>query len=335
MRPPLRHAINDARMTDGREEIRQDCLAEYFVEREAWLRSFGMTPYTSPGDYDMSKIKKKRAEFLEEKKIDVGKLPSCEKIPGKVTASFKQHLNALKQDCLTSPNWRGACNHVRHALEQNSIEKMVVLGLGSIFSHTTEYTFWQYEMAFILAIFELVKQQAHNRRTHTPTLYFQDPKFCIADYLLLSELGGQIVEHPEAFVRHIDERALVFAKCIPLDIYFGELLQTSPAVCISSSLPAATEAALHLQSKYSEFDSDFDIRGVASRFLAKRKSVELHETMLHLFTSIPDSEHNLFGLITYGHSQLKTGHPVRSAIHKQLNGRLVLRWVTTWESLLL
>ncbi|KAG9685783.1 hypothetical protein KCU95_g12264, partial [Aureobasidium melanogenum] len=38
---------------------------------------------------------------------------------------------------------------------------------------------------------------------------------------------------------------------------------------------------------------------------------------------------------TYGHSQLETGHPVRSAIHKQLNGRLVLRWVTTWESLLL
>ncbi|KAG9632214.1 hypothetical protein KCU95_g13372, partial [Aureobasidium melanogenum] len=43
-----------------------------------------------------------------------------------------------------------------------------------------------------------------------------------------------------------------------------------------------------------------------------------------------------FGIfVTYGHSQLKTGHPVRSAIHKQLNGRLVLRWVTTWESLLL
>jgi hypothetical protein len=38
---------------------------------------------------------------------------------------------------------------------------------------------------------------------------------------------------------------------------------------------------------------------------------------------------------TYGHSQLKTGHPVRSAIHEQLNGRLVLRWVTTWESLVL
>ncbi|KAG9672483.1 hypothetical protein KCU99_g598, partial [Aureobasidium melanogenum] len=45
-------------------------------------------------------------------------------------------------------------------------------------------------------------------------------------------------------------------------------------------------------------------------------------------------EKNL-GSSTYGHSQLKTGHPVRSAIHKQLNGRLVLWWVTTWESLLL
>ncbi|KAG9548164.1 hypothetical protein KCU79_g15063, partial [Aureobasidium melanogenum] len=302
MRSPLRHVVNDARMTDGREEIRQDSLAEYFVEREAWLRSFGMTPYTSSGDYDMSRIKKKRAELLEEKKIDVDRLPSCEKIPGKVTASFKQHLNALKQDCLTSPNWRGACNHVRHALEQNSIEKMVVLGLGSIFSHTTEYTFWQYEMAFILAIFELVKQQAHNRRTHTPTLYFQDPKFCIADYLLLSELGGQIVKHPEAFVRHIDERALVFAnlhlvgKPLPLSVEPSD--KELNILTVQQSLPAATEAALHLQSKYSEFDSDFDIRGVANRFLAKRKSAELHETMLHLFTSIPDSEHNLFGLMS-------------------------------------
>lgn len=65
-------------------------------------------------------------------------------------------------------------------------------------------------------------------------LYFQDPGFCIADYLLLSELRGQIVEHPEAFLHHIDERTLVFAKCIPLYVYFGDLLQTSPAICISS-----------------------------------------------------------------------------------------------------
>ena len=55
---------------------------------------------------------------------------------------------------------------------------------------------------------------------------------------------------------------------------------------------------------------------------------------------IRPSRHNLLlaldsNFFTYGHSQLKTGHPVRSAIHKQLNGRLVLRWVTTWESLLL
>lgn len=41
------------------------------------------------------------------------------------------------------------------------------------------------------------------------------------------------------------------------------------------------------------------------------------------------------GTDTYDHRSVRTGHPVRSAIHKQLNGRLVLRWVTTWESLLL
>ena len=38
---------------------------------------------------------------------------------------------------------------------------------------------------------------------------------------------------------------------------------------------------------------------------------------------------------TYGHRQLNIGHPVRSGIHKQLTARLVLRWVTTWESLVL
>ncbi|KAH0142831.1 hypothetical protein KCU67_g13851, partial [Aureobasidium melanogenum] len=57
-------------------------------------------------------------------------------------------------------------------------------------------------------------------------------------------------------------------------------------------------------------------------------------------SEIKELETSILGVMalkasTYGHSQLKTGHPVRSAIHKQLNGRLVLRWVTTWESLLL
>ncbi|KAF1818461.1 uncharacterized protein K489DRAFT_327617, partial [Dissoconium aciculare CBS 342.82] len=38
---------------------------------------------------------------------------------------------------------------------------------------------------------------------------------------------------------------------------------------------------------------------------------------------------------TYGHRQLRTRDPVRSPIFKQLTARLVLRWVTTWESLVL
>jgi hypothetical protein len=53
-------------------------------------------------------------------------------------------------------------------------------------------------------------------------------------------------------------------------------------------------------------------------------------TLLYVLVSIFQQSCNPS---TYG--QLKTGHPVRSAIHKQLNGRLVLQWVTTWESLLL
>ena len=37
---------------------------------------------------------------------------------------------------------------------------------------------------------------------------------------------------------------------------------------------------------------------------------------------------------TYDHRLKKTGHPVRSAIHKLEIGRLVVGWVTTSESLL-
>ncbi|KUJ08330.1 uncharacterized protein LY89DRAFT_765195, partial [Mollisia scopiformis] len=39
--------------------------------------------------------------------------------------------------------------------------------------------------------------------------------------------------------------------------------------------------------------------------------------------------------VTYDHRLRKTGHPVRSAIHKPQIGRLVVGWVTTSEYLLL
>jgi hypothetical protein len=39
--------------------------------------------------------------------------------------------------------------------------------------------------------------------------------------------------------------------------------------------------------------------------------------------------------ITYDHRLRRTGHPVRSAIHKPQIGRLVVGWVTTSEYLLL
>ena len=43
----------------------------------------------------------------------------------------------------------------------------------------------------------------------------------------------------------------------------------------------------------------------------------------------------IFGTFTYDHRLRRTGHPVRSAIHKPQIGRSVVGWVTTSESLLL
>ena len=42
-----------------------------------------------------------------------------------------------------------------------------------------------------------------------------------------------------------------------------------------------------------------------------------------------------FRMLTYDHRLRRTGHPVRSAIHKPQIGRSVVGWVTTSESLLL
>ena len=78
-----------------------------------------------------------------------------------------------------------------------------------------------------------MKQQAQDRKTRVPKLIFQDPAFCAADHRLLNGLGAQVLEDPMAFVV-IDEKTLVFAKAIPLVIYFSGLLMTSPAVCIST-----------------------------------------------------------------------------------------------------
>ncbi|TIA42011.1 hypothetical protein D6C79_07117 [Aureobasidium pullulans] len=263
----------DGPFTGGKDE---DRVAQDIVEKEARLRSFGMAPYTSPSDYNISKVNKKRAESLK-------KTNTCEKIPGVLSAGFKHHLEGLKQDCLTSVNWSGACSQVSYAIKQHTIDKVVILGSASIFSHTSEYVFWQHEMGFVLAIFELAKQQAQSKKTRTPKLYFQDPSFCAADHRLLQDLGGQVIQDPEAFMRYIDEKTLVFAKCPPLTMYFQDLLQTRPA-----DLKQTIDGALYLQSKYSDFPPNFDIRGTAESFMIGRQKAELHQAMHHLYPSIPD-----------------------------------------------
>ncbi|THX46822.1 hypothetical protein D6D06_09903 [Aureobasidium pullulans] len=295
-----KHSMYDGPFTGGKDE---DRVAHDIVEKEAWLRSFGMAPYTSPSDYNISKVNKKRAESLKKTNSmfssppaarivlteDAAQnLPACEKIPGVLSAGFKHHLEGLKQDCLTSVNWNGACSQVSYAIKQHTIGKVVILGSASIFSHTGEYIFWQHEMGFVLAIFELAKQQAQSKKTRTPKLYFQDPSFCAADHRLLQDLGGQVIQDPEAFMRYIDEKTLVFAKCPPLTMYFQDLLQTRPAVCISADLKQTIDGALYLQSKYSDFPPNFDIRGTAEAFMIGRQKAELHQAMHHLYPSIPD-----------------------------------------------
>lgn len=198
--------------------------------------------------------------------------------------------------------------------------------------------------------FATVQQQAQNKRTRTPTLYFQDPDYCAADHLLLSEFGGQVVEDPEAFVRHIDERTLVFAKYLPLVVYFGALLHTSPAVCISTvslrlpilsrirqelnnvafeqSLWAATEGALNLQrTTPSSFGPDFDIRSVANRFIARRKSAELDQSMHHLHTSIHGSVHDLFSTMSVFWLASEEESDVRQTKQVEPLGKKAKQWL--------
>jgi hypothetical protein len=61
------------------------------------------------------------------------------------------------RDCLTSANWSVARNQIHHAIEQHTIDTMIVIGSAGIFCHTSDHLFWQYELTFVLAIFELGK----------------------------------------------------------------------------------------------------------------------------------------------------------------------------------
>ncbi|KAF2708245.1 hypothetical protein K504DRAFT_381871 [Pleomassaria siparia CBS 279.74] len=59
----------------------------------------------------------------------------------------------------------------------------------------------------------------------------------------------------------------------------------------------------------------------------------MHFTTQHYFSPICILEKGL--LFTYDHRTMKTGLPVRSALHKHRTGGLVVKWVTIGESLLL
>jgi hypothetical protein len=58
----------------------------------------------------------------------------------------------------------------------------------------------------------------------------------------------------------------------------------------SKNLKQATEGAVYLQTKWSGFGPGFDVRRVADRFIAKRKTVDLDKVMLRLYNEIPGHE---------------------------------------------
>ncbi|KAG9659280.1 hypothetical protein KCU95_g11406, partial [Aureobasidium melanogenum] len=118
----------------------------------------------------------------------------------------------------------------------------------------------------------------------------------------------------------------------PFEVYADPSRSTYAALGFSVNETAVPEAPKYVQ-KYST-TSIFKAILVSLGLAAKTKSIAAGKKSQNggELIWVNGEIHNTF---TYGHSQLKTGHPVRSAIHKQLNGRLVLRWVTTWESLLL
>jgi hypothetical protein len=96
------------------DDPREDHYAQIIAERESWLRSFGMMPYTTLDEF-VSKMNKENIESrkihgmlflfdqppMTENQVADGivadDLPPCEKVPGVVTEGFKEHMDALKE----------------------------------------------------------------------------------------------------------------------------------------------------------------------------------------------------------------------------------------------
>ena len=126
-------------------------------------------------------------------------------------------------------------------------------------------------------------------------------------------------------------------QCVSTTITPGRNLRPSSttrrrAIYAIFDTPRCSRVSRYLWQNYDLLER-FAIRHAELGFIGKQRlslhGVFISNTKMHIIYRLHPRQS------TYGHSQLKTGHPVRSAIHKQLNGRLVLRWVTTWESLLL
>lgn len=102
-------------MADSEEDYSiRDSDAQTIADRESWLRSLGMMPYTDQHEFwtkmDKENIESRKIHslsfFLINQNDDyvsvlmeetVDNLLPCETVPGKITDGFKQHLDTLKQ----------------------------------------------------------------------------------------------------------------------------------------------------------------------------------------------------------------------------------------------
>ncbi|KAG2166006.1 hypothetical protein VTO58DRAFT_108866 [Aureobasidium pullulans] len=277
---------NDSSSSGNSSDAAWDLLLHSIAERETWLKSYGMMPYThmlENNEYDTEKFDAYKAIEEEGKQF-----PVCKDAPGVLSDEFKQHLEQRKEYCLDLMGKSGAREQILCALETQCIETVVVLALGSIFDCDINNTIWEHELGLILAIFHLVKEHAQRNKTPNPKLIFQDPIFCTADDRLLTDLEGEVVQSPEAFTtKHTGDKTFVVAFNAPHVIAYYGIYPSSPAICLINKMEKSIEGALECKGHAGGIRDSTDVLGVVKAFMEGRESVDMHEVVLPICPFVP------------------------------------------------
>ncbi|THY80379.1 hypothetical protein D6C95_09528 [Aureobasidium pullulans] len=277
---------SDGSSSGNSSDAAWDLLLHSIAERETWLKSYGMMPHThmlENNEYDTEKFDAYKAIEEEGKQF-----PVCKETPGVLSDEFKQHLEQRKEYCLDLMGKSGAREQILCALEIQCIETVIVLALGSIFDCDINNTIWEHELGLILTIFHLVKEHAQRNKTPNPKLIFQDPIFCTADDRLLTDLGGEVVQSPEAFTtKHTGDKTFVVAFNAPHVIAYYGIYPSSPAICLINKMEKSIEGALECKGHAGGIRDSTDVLGVVKAFMEGRESVDMHEVVLPICPFVP------------------------------------------------